>query len=80
MAPPLSLIFFLSEDEGGVFLLRDVDVVAGVAGRHDVARSGIQQDAFVIFSLHADHAHTVPTNKQPAVKRFKHILYVLNSV
>lgn len=50
----LAVLLFLFKDEGGVFLLGDVDVIAGVCGGHDVAGAGVEQDAFILFSFHAN--------------------------
>lgn len=50
----LAVLLFLFEDEGGVLLLGDVDVVAGVCGGHDVAWARVEQDAFILFSLYAN--------------------------
>lgn len=55
-----ALPLLLVEDEGRVLLLGHVDVVAGVCGRHDVARPGVQQDALVVLALDADETHAVP--------------------
>lgn len=57
---PLVVLLLLFEDEGRVLLLRDVDVVAGVSGGHDVAGAGVQEDALVVLPLHSDQTHTVP--------------------
>ena len=64
-----ALPLLLVEDEGGVLLLGDVDVVAGVVGGHDVARAGVQQDALVVFPLYTDQTHAVPARHIPAVSR-----------
>ena len=53
----------MGEAEGGVLLLGDVDVVAGVGGRHDVAWARVQQDALVVLALHADQAHAAPAGR-----------------
>lgn len=37
-----ALPLLLVEDKGGVLLLGDVDVIAGVRGSHDVARAWVQ--------------------------------------
>lgn len=50
----LAVLLFLFKDEGGVLLLGDVDVVAGVCGGHDVSGAGVEQDAFILFSLYAN--------------------------
>lgn len=55
----LVVLLLLFEDEGGVLLLGDVDVVAGVAGGHDVSGAGIQKDALVLLPLHPDQTHAV---------------------
>lgn len=57
---PLAVFLLLFEDEGWVFLLGDVDVVAGVVSGHDVARPGVQEDALVVLALHADQTHAIP--------------------
>ena len=49
-----AVLLFLFEYEGGVLLLGDVDVVAGVSSSHDVAGSRVQEDALVVFPLHSD--------------------------
>lgn len=48
------MLLLLFEDEGRVLLFSDVDVVAGVCGRHDVARAWVQKYALIVFSLCAD--------------------------
>lgn len=50
----LAVLLLLFKNEGGVLLLGDVDVVAGVCGGHDVAGAGVEQDTFILFSLYAD--------------------------
>lgn len=50
----LAVLLFLFKDEGGVLLLGDVDVVAGVCGSHDVAGTRVEQDAFILFSLYTN--------------------------
>lgn len=50
----LAVLLFLFEDEGGVLLLGDVDVVAGVCCGHDVAWARVEQDAFIFFSLYTN--------------------------
>ena len=62
-----ALPLLLVEDEGGVLLLGDVDVVAGVRGGHDVARARVQQDALVLLPLYTDQADAVPAGHTPAV-------------
>lgn len=54
-----AVLLLLFEEEGGVLLLGDVDVVAGVGGSHDVARTRVQEDAFVVLPLHANQTHSV---------------------
>ena len=56
----LVVLLLLFEDEGGVLLLGDVDVVAGVRGSHDVAGARVQHDALVVLPLHPDQTHTIP--------------------
>lgn len=51
---PFAVLLLLFEDEGRVLLFSDVDVVAGVCGRHDVARTRVQKYALIVFSLCAD--------------------------
>lgn len=58
-----ALPLLLVEDESRVLLLGHVDVVAGVCGRHDVARAGVQQDALVVLALDADQTHAVPARR-----------------
>lgn len=55
-----SLPLLLVEDKGGVLLLGDVDVVAGVCGGHDVARARVQKDTLVVLPLYPDQTHTIP--------------------
>lgn len=57
-----SLPLLLVEDEGGVLLLGDVDIVTGVCGGHDVMRSRIEQNAFVLLPLYSDETNTVSAN------------------
>lgn len=59
-----ALPLLLVEDEGGVLLLGDVDVVAGIGGGHDVARARIEQNTLVVLPLHADQTHPVPAQQQ----------------
>lgn len=56
----LAVLLLLFEDEGGVLLLGDVDVVACVKGGHDVAGAGIEEDALVVLPLHRNQTHTIP--------------------
>lgn len=60
----LVVLLLLLEDKGGVLLLGDVDVVAGVGGGHDVSGAGIQEDALVVLPLHTDQTHAVPARSQ----------------
>lgn len=59
----LVVLLLLFKDEGAVLLLGDVDVVAGVWGGHDVARTRVQQDALVVLPLHPDQTHTIPVGR-----------------
>lgn len=60
----LVVLLLLLEDEGGVLLLGDVDVVAGVSGGHDVSRARIQEDALVLLPLHPNQTHAVPAQTE----------------
>lgn len=62
-----ALALLLVEDKGGVLLLGDVDVIAGVRGSHDVARARVQQDVLVVFPLYTDQTHAIPARHILAV-------------
>lgn len=73
----LAVLLLLLEDEGRVLLLGDVDVVAGVRGRHDVARPRVQEDALVVLPLHADQTNAIP--ERPSKHFSTSFLFGLNS-
>lgn len=54
------MLLLLLEDESRVLFLGDVDVVAGISSSHDVARSGVQEDAFVVLSFNSNQTHAIP--------------------
>lgn len=59
----LVVLLLLLEDESGVLLLGDVDVVAGVGSSHDVAGAGVQEDALVLLPLHSNQTHAIPVKR-----------------
>lgn len=50
----LAVLLLLFKDEGGVLLLGDIDVVAGICGSHDVPGAGVQQNALIVLSLYTN--------------------------
>ena len=62
---PRVLLVGVSQDEGGVLLLRDVHVEANVTLPHDVTGTRVQLDGGQPrVLLHSNQAHTVPSDRE----------------
>lgn len=63
----LAVMRFLSDSKCRVFFLSDVDVVAGVSSSHEMTRTRVQQDDFIIFSLYSYQTNSIPTHTHTQV-------------